>query len=268
MKIKLILFCLLSLISVAGNAQTGYIKVDALVLASKTQAQRESISYPVVGMMVYQSNGLKGVYTFTPTGWIYSSKGEQGIQGIQGLKGDQGIQGFQGVQGIQGVKGDKGEAGIQGLQGIQGLKGEDGLQGPQGIQGIQGPNYDLNKFAVLASGNVGVNVTAPVEKLHLKWGHFLIEGGNFKMKNGVNMTLSLANFDDTNIFNVANNLLKLDANSGLTALNISGSHVASNVPIYINSPTNNFVVKTANGSCRKIVVADDGTIATVSVTCP
>lgn len=252
MKIKHILFCLL-LLSSGIKAQTGYIKVDALVLASKTQAQRASISNPVVGMIVYQSDGLKGIYTFTPSGWVYSSKGDQGIQGVQGLKGDQGI------QGLKGDKGDKGDTGLQGL------KGDDGVQG---LQGIPGPNYDVNKFAILASGNVGVNVAAPLEKLHVKWGHFMIEGGNFKMKNNVNNTLTFVNFDDTNLFNIANNVIKLDPTWGATALKISGGLVTSNVPIYINSATNNFVVKTANGNCRKIVVADDGTISTVVVTCP
>jgi hypothetical protein len=250
MKIKLILFCLLLLSSGLTKAQTGYVKIDALVLGSKTQIQRTAMTNPIIGMLVYQSDGLKGIYTFTSTGWVYSSKGDQGLQGIQGLKGDTGL------QGIQGLKGD---------QGIQGLKGDDGVQG---LQGIQGPNYDVNKFAVLASGNVGVNVAAPLEKLHLKWGHFLIEGGNLKLKNGVNSTFNFVNFDDTNIFNLSNNLIKLDPTWGNTALKINGGVVASNVPIYINSATNNFVVKTANGGCRKIVVADDGTISAVVVSCP
>jgi hypothetical protein len=279
MKIKHILFCLL-LLSSGIKAQTGYIKVDALVLASKTQAQRIAISNPVVGMIVYQSDGLKGIYTFAPNGWVYSSKGDQGvqglkgdqgIQGVQGLKGDQGIQGVQGLkgdQGIQGVQGSKGDQGIQGLQGLKGEQGIQGVQGDTGIQGIPGPNYDVNKLAVLASGNIGVNVAAPVEKLHVKWGHFMIEGGHFKMKNNVNNTLTFVNFDDTNLFNIANNAIKVDPIWGSTALKISGGLVTSNVPIYINSATNNFVVKTANGGCRKIVVTDDGTISTAVIACP
>lgn len=138
----------------------------------------------------------------------------------------------------------------------------------QELQAHQAQNYDPSQFTVLSSGKVGINTTAPVENLHLKWGHFLIEGGDFKMKNSKDLTLSLANFDYANIFNVANNLLKLDPTWGTTAVKIDGGLVSSNVPIFINNSANHFIVTTPNGNCRKIVVADDGTISTVVVPHP
>ena len=136
------------------------------------------------------------------------------------------------------------------------------------LQAPQGQNYDPSQFTVLPSGKVGINTESPIENLHLKWGHFLIEGGNLKFKNGLNTTLNFVNFDDTNIFNVANNLLKLDPTWGSTALKIDGGLVSSNVPIFINNSDSHFIVMTGNGICRKLVFADDGTISGVVVPHP
>lgn len=86
MKSKSLVFFLL-LFATSCFAQGGYIKVDALVLGAKTQSQRLALVAPPLGMMVYQSDGVSGLYTNTPAGWTYSSKGATGERGIQGLPG-------------------------------------------------------------------------------------------------------------------------------------------------------------------------------------
>jgi hypothetical protein len=81
MKIKSLLFGLLLFASACGMAQNGYVKLDALVLGAKTQVQRLALN-PVAGMVVYQSDGVRGLYTYSPpTGWIYSGKSEPGTAG-------------------------------------------------------------------------------------------------------------------------------------------------------------------------------------------
>jgi hypothetical protein len=126
------------------------------------------------------------------------------------------------------------------------------------------------KMLVQADGKVGIGVNEPLEKLHLRWGHILLEGDNvsYKAKNNVGNTFNLATLGNNNVFAIANNLLKLDPQWGSTALSVNGGLVASNVPIYINNSANNFIVKTANGNCRKLVIADDGMITAPLVACP
>lgn len=270
MKIKSLIFGLL-LMATSCFAQNGYIKVDALVLGAKTQSQRLALVAPPLGLMVYQSDGVSGFYTNTSTGWTYSSKGATGEQGIQGLTGAPGSQGIQGLTGATGIQGPQGIQGLAGAVGIQGLKGDTGSQGIQGLPGAAGGNYDVNKFVVSPTyDRVGVGIANPTEKFHVRWGHVLLEGDgvSYQAKNGVGNTYALSTLGNNNVFAIANNLLKLDPQWGSTALSINGGLVASNVPIYINSSGNNFIVKTANGGCRKIVVADDGVITTPVVVCP
>jgi Collagen triple helix repeat (20 copies) len=128
---------------------------QGMLIPRMTAAQRDSISLPAAGLLVYQSDAPSGFYFHNGIAWsmlgaagAQGPKGDsgvagaQGIQGVQGIKGDSGVAGPQGAQGIQGIKGDSGVAGPQGIQGIQGIKGDSGVAGPQGIQGIQGIKGD------------------------------------------------------------------------------------------------------------------------------
>jgi hypothetical protein len=131
-------------------------------------------------------------------------------------------------------------------------------------------NAKFDKIGGGIEGNVGIGIPVPTEKFHVRWGHIMLEGDgvSYKAKNGIGNVYAMATLGNNNVFAVANNLLKLDPQWGSTALTINGGLVASNVPIYINSPGNNFIVKTVSGGCRKIVVADDGVITAPEVVCP
>ena len=131
-------------------------------------------------------------------------------------------------------------------------------------------NTKFDKTGGSIDGNVGIGIPIPTAKLHLRWGHFLLEGDgvSYKAKNGIGNEYALSTLGNNNVFSIANNLLKLDPQMGTTSLSIDGGLVTSNVPIYLNSSANNIVVRTPNGLCRKLVVADDGSISTPSVPCP
>ena len=132
------------------------------------QTQRNQITAPATGLMIYQTDQTSGFYFYDGTAWTkidgvagpqglagaqgpagpVGPAGAQGIQGETGPKGDQGLQGpvgpqgdtgFQGPQGDQGLQGAQGETGAQGSAGVDGQDGADGAQGPTGPAGAQGP---------------------------------------------------------------------------------------------------------------------------------
>jgi hypothetical protein len=94
-----------------------------------TEAQKNAIASPATGLIIYQTDGSIGLYSYNGTAWIQSTTGAQGPQGATGPQGPQGTQGPQGATGAQGP---------QGTQGVQGAIGPQGFQGTQGFQGPQG----------------------------------------------------------------------------------------------------------------------------------
>ncbi|MCX6184281.1 MAG: hypothetical protein NTX74_04380 [Flavobacterium sp.] len=85
-----------------------------------TQAQKNNISSPAAGLLVYQTDAPSGFYYFDGSVW-QSGLGPQGPQGATGPQGAQGV------------------TGATGAQGLQGLAGNDGLDGATGPMGPQGP---------------------------------------------------------------------------------------------------------------------------------
>ena len=121
-----------------------------------TQAQKNNISSPAAGLLVFQTDAPIGFYYFDGSVW-QSGLGPQGPQGAQGVAGatgpmgPQGIQGIAGVAGVPGPQGDMGAQGPQGDMGPQGPQGEVGMMGPQGemgpagidgVAGVPGPQGD------------------------------------------------------------------------------------------------------------------------------
>lgn len=49
--------------------------VNALTLKPYTQVQRGLIANPKTGMIIYQSDGVKGVYSYNGTGWVLDAPG-------------------------------------------------------------------------------------------------------------------------------------------------------------------------------------------------
>ena len=117
-----------------------------------TTAQRNSISAPAEGLVVYDVTEQKP-YFYNSSAWTEytglqgpkgdkGNKGDKGDTGPQGSKGDRGDKGDTGPQGPQGPKGEKGDKGDTGPQGPKGDKGEKGPQGLQGLKGDKGDKGD------------------------------------------------------------------------------------------------------------------------------
>ena len=142
------------------ESSTGGILIPRL-----TETQRDAISSPATGLMIYQTDQTTGFYFYNGIAWtriegVAGPQGEQGPQGIQGPAGNDGADGTNGVDGSNGssayeiwltagntgteaefltsLVGAQGETGPQGLQGPQGIQGETGATGQTGPQGETG----------------------------------------------------------------------------------------------------------------------------------
>ena len=118
-----------------------------ILIPRLTQTQRDDISAPATGLMIYQTNGTSGFYFWDGAAWTK----------IDGVAGPQGIQGFAGAAGIDGTDGIDGAAGIDGTDGTDGVDGTNGVAGPQGLQGIQGIQGEIGLTG--ATGPLGANGT-------------------------------------------------------------------------------------------------------------
>ena len=114
-----------------------------ILIPRLTETQRDAISSPATGLMIYQTDQTTGFYFYDGNAWtriegVAGPQGEQGPQGLQGDTGAQGLQGPTGPQGPQGLAGADGATGPVGLPGETGATGPAGPTGPQGPQGPQG----------------------------------------------------------------------------------------------------------------------------------
>ena len=139
-----------------------------ILIPRLTQTQRDAITAPATGLMIYQTNQSTGFYFFDGTVWtkingVAGPQGEAGSQGIQGIQGDIGLTGATGPSGANGVNGSNGSAGAQGPQGEtgpQGIQGDTGASGTNGADGAQGPQGE--PASVMDQGYVNVvNCTIP-----------------------------------------------------------------------------------------------------------
>lgn len=142
-----------------------------------TQAQRQSISNPATGLLVYDLTASCFFY-FDGIAWL-SLCNQPGTPGATGATGAQGIQGVTGATGATGAQGIQGATGFTGAQGVQGITGATGANGITGVTGATGPgticnsassNYitvftspnDLcNSLLYQTSGKIGLNNNSP-----------------------------------------------------------------------------------------------------------
>ena len=151
-----------------------------ILIPRLTETQRDAITAPATGLMIYQTNQTTGFYFYDGAVWtkingVAGPQGEAGSQGIQGIQGDIGLTGAPGPSGANGANGSvgapgpEGQTGLQGIQGLQGdigLTGATGPPGANGSAGIQGPQGEAGPqgepASVMDQGYVnGVNCTIP-----------------------------------------------------------------------------------------------------------
>jgi len=107
-----------------------------LLAPRMTQVQRNAISTPATGLLIFQTDNTSGFYYFDGAAW--TQVGGAGSVGATGATGPTGPAGPAGAQGIQGATGATGAAGAAGAQGIQGLTGATGTAGTNGTNGTNG----------------------------------------------------------------------------------------------------------------------------------
>ena len=161
-----------------------------ILIPRLTETQRDDITAPATGLMIYQTDQTAGFYFWDGTAWtkIDGVAGPQGIQGVAGadgadgvdgargpigLTGAAGIDGTDGVDGANGIAGPQGEIGVTGAQGPIGLTGSDGIDGidgatgPQGIQGVAGADgadgVDGAQGPIGLTGAAGIDGTDGVD---------------------------------------------------------------------------------------------------------
>jgi hypothetical protein len=93
-----------------------------ILVPRMTQTQKNAITSPATGLLIYQTDGTSGFYYYNGSAWV---------QGV----GPQGPTGATGATGATGTTGATGPQGIQGATGPQGIQGATGSQGPTGATG-------------------------------------------------------------------------------------------------------------------------------------
>ncbi|HPI06643.1 MAG TPA: hypothetical protein PLM41_09685 [Saprospiraceae bacterium] len=107
---------------------------QGLLAPRMTQAQRNAIAAPATGLLVYQTDGVAGFYTYNGASWV-----QQGATGPVGPVGPAGPTGPTGATGPVGPAGATGPVGPIGPAGPTGLTGATGPVGPAGAIGATGP---------------------------------------------------------------------------------------------------------------------------------
>jgi len=181
--------------------------------------------------------------------------GAQGVTGIQGEIGPTGAVGATGVQGIQGLTGAQGPQGLIGIQGLTGPTGLQGVTGPQGQIGIQGPTgpddmdwsidstSNPSNIYSAVSGNVGIGLVSPHEKLHVNGnskfsGDLLFGGGN-----STDPLIADFIYGQSTMWGVPNEYVKLSSGGNNWGPTSSTGHFEGGVGI--SSSHSNYTVKSA-----------------------
>lgn len=158
MKLKLYLLTALICTAIYTKAQNVGINKDAsapdnsamldvkstekgMLIPRMTANQKNAISLPATGLLIYQTDGVTGFYfnQGTPSAKDWILLGAKGDIGPAGPQGNVGPSGPAGATGSQGATGAVGPQGLTGIQGPTGAQGPAGATGATGLQGIAGP---------------------------------------------------------------------------------------------------------------------------------
>ena len=113
-----------------------------ILIPRLTETQRDAITSPATGLMIFQTDQMTGFYFFDGAAWaqLEGPAGTNGTNGTDGQDGAQGTQGETGATGQTGAAGTNGTNGTDGQDGAQGIQGETGATGPTGAAGTNGTN--------------------------------------------------------------------------------------------------------------------------------
>jgi uncharacterized protein (TIGR02145 family) len=134
--LTIVLFSVLSYAQVGINTNTpdasSALDIESttggILIPRLTETQRDAISSPATGLMIYQTDQTTGFYFYDGTTWTK-------------------------IEGVVGPQGETGPAGPQGPAGPTGLSGADGTNGSDGADGLDGSSA----YAIwLAAGNTGI----------------------------------------------------------------------------------------------------------------
>jgi hypothetical protein len=143
-------------VGIGTNAPNAKAQLDissttsGVLIPRMTEAQRNAITSPPNGLLIYQTDNTPGFYYYNSSTWESISSGTTGPTGPTGANGNDG------ATGAQGPIGPPGAVGATGAQGATGANGADGAQGPAGAQGPIGPTgANGNDGATGATGPTG-----------------------------------------------------------------------------------------------------------------
>lgn len=167
-------------INVAGTPPDNSSMLDVsstakgLLIPRMTEAQKNAITSPATGLLIYQTNNTIGFWYFDGTIWVQAI-GPMGPTGPQGNTGIAGATGSIGPTGPSGANGATGPSGTNGTTGAQGPTGANGATGIAGATGATGPvGCGVANYVVKSNGtsatcsqifdngtNVGINTGTP-----------------------------------------------------------------------------------------------------------
>ena len=202
-----------------------------LLIPRMTEVQRDAISSPATGLMIFQTNGTVGFYFYDGTAWTaLSGSGATGPAGPQGPAGPAGATGATGAQGPQGVPGADGATGATGAQGPAGPQGPAG--GGLWTQGTGSTIYSLDNVAIGTSGAAySLNVSGDA---FFSNGRLML-GGSGINNPGTSMTLYLngssGGAGSSSYINLEDNhILRIEDFEDNVLMHLSGGNSALGVP--------------------------------------
>lgn len=216
-----------------------------LLAPRMTQTQRNAITTPATGLLIYQTDNTPGFYYYNGSGWV------QGV-GATGAQGPAGAAGAQGTAGATGAQGAAGAAGAQGPAGPAGPAGATGAQGIAGTTGQSTTTYITNNWVNLPNNSTyyflsgtpfTINVPANTQTLiTYKVGveHYN-NGGRMQtalLINGAVNQASISNISPRAI----NNLWSFQNTTNTVAVNLAaGTHQIGLLAANIGMSVNNYV---------------------------